>query len=176
MSSTQKDDVNSSAAHSGIASSWDYTLVYRTQHFPVSQMQPVYLISALSLACVFIDRAYLPVRSAHTHLLPVVISSSGYLLCVSVALRSARVSYLFWGIVVLQNKRPWVKALLCEWALLYSYPRVQVAVVEVAAALLSPTAFQFAVTSCALKRNQRGGFKGYSELPWPPSVSLMSHR
>lgn len=101
------------AANSGSISFWDYCLVNECGLFSL------WVSPALSFPRVFIDRAYLPARSACTHLPAIDISSNGYPVCVCWdELCACRVLgpclfYLVWRVVALENKRPRVEALLC---------------------------------------------------------------
>lgn len=107
------------AAQCVIFSSWEFfVLVTNVSNSTVLYSPDLILI----LSSRFIDRAYLAARTACTHRFFIDIGSSGYPLCTCARGASGPcLFYLVGRVVVLQNKRPEVNALLCEWALLYLY-------------------------------------------------------
>ncbi len=129
------------AAYSGSISSWDYCLVNECSLF----FQPwcVHLSSALSFPRVFIDRAYLLMRSARTHLPSIDITSNsypvyvlGWIVCVQ---STWPLSLLFSlkSCSVAEQKATSRSPPLRVGIVVYLYLRVQVAVVEAAAAPFS---------------------------------------
>lgn len=94
--------------------------------FSTSQPRRVHLDLALSFPCVCIDWAYLLWGALTFTCLPqlpaAAVVTQGACVCVHIGMncvqntRGPCLFYLVWRVVVLQNKRAQVEALLCEWA------------------------------------------------------------
>lgn len=144
------------AANCGSISSWVYCLVNEC-FFSMSQpwMCSPQLSLIVSLCFYRLDLS--PMRSPRIHLPSIDISISGYPVCVCVCVgmncvQSTCALSLLFSLkscsVAEQKATSWSPPLQVGIAV-YFYQRVEVAVIEAAAAPFSPTVFQFAVTSCS---------------------------